>query len=213
MCGIAGFIGRGSVNDLRAMGDLLLHRGPDGEGTFVDHIRRVFLLHRRLAILDIEDGHQPMWNEDQSVGVIFNGEIYNHLELRKSLIANGHVFNTDHSDTEVLIHGYEEWGKDLPIHLNGMFAFSIYDIRRKKLFLARDRFGKKPLYYTLQTGLFCFASELNALLKHKNVDASISKLSLQKLFAYGFIPAPLSLYQNVFKLPGGHHMTYDLDDE
>ena len=115
MCGIAGFVGQGDFNDLRAMGDQLIHRGPDGEGTFVDSTQRTYLLHRRLAILDIEGGSQPMWNEDRSVGVIFNGEIYNHLELREALVAKGHVFHSDHSDTEVLVHGYEEWGADLPL--------------------------------------------------------------------------------------------------
>ena len=213
MCGIAGFVGKGGINDLRAMGDQLIHRGPDGEGTFIDQTRRVFLLHRRLAILDIEGGNQPMWNEDRSVGVIFNGEIYNHLELRATLVAKGHVFHTDHSDTEVLIHGYEEWGADLPLRLNGMFAFAVYDAARKQLFFARDRFGKKPLYYSYRSGLFCFASELKGVLRHSGVKADISKRSLQKFFAYGFIPAPHSLYQNIYKLPGGHRMIYDLNSE
>ncbi len=210
MCGIAGFVGKGDINDLHAMGNQLNHRGPDGEGTFLDKLRHIFLLHKRLAILDIEDGGQPMWNEDKTVGVIFNGEIYNHIELREKLIKKGHIFYTDHSDTEVLVHGFEEWGAELPLKLNGMFAFAIYDLKRNIIFFARDRFGKKPLYYSCCPGLFCFASELTALLRHSCVRASISKRSLQKYYAYGFIPAPNSLYENIYKLPGGCHMIYDI---
>lgn len=213
MCGIAGFVGEGTGSDLIAMGNQLIHRGPDGEGVFIDPIRRVFLLHRRLAILDIDGGTQPMWNEDRSVGVIFNGEIYNHIELKKTLIAKGHVFLSHHSDTEVLIHGYEEWGIDLPLRLNGMFAFVIYDIFRKKIFIARDRFGKKPLYYSSQKGLFCFSSEIKSLLRHPKIQKNLDKLSIQKFFAYGFVPAPRSFHKDIFKLPGGHWLTYDLDDE
>src|SRR3989344_1274432 len=165
MCGIAGFAGNGGNSDLLAMGDALIHRGPDGCGTYIDESRRVFLIHRRLSIIDIQGGGQPMWNEDGSICVVFNGEIYNHLELRKTLISKGHIFRSDHSDTEVLVHGYEEWRENLPFHLNGMFAFAIYDKNHERLFLARDRFGKKPLYYTVSNGSFAFASELKALLK------------------------------------------------
>lgn len=193
------------------MGDALIHRGPDGEGIFVDPERRVNLLHRRLAILDIAGGDQPMWNEDRTVCVIFNGEIYNHLDLRSALAAKGHVFRSDHSDTEVLVHGYEEWGGGLPLRLNGMFAFAIYDLPRKRLFFARDRFGKKPLYYHCYPGGLVFASELRSLLCHASVPADVDRRSLQKLFAYGFIPSPRSLYREIRRLPGGHHMTFDLE--
>lgn len=210
MCGIAGFVGPGNEQALRAMSDAMIHRGPDGAGAHVDASNRVFFAHRRLAILDIAGGDQPMWNEDGQVGVIFNGEIYNHLDLRRELVARGHVFRSDHSDTEVLVHGYEEWGADLPLRLNGMFAFAIYDRPRRRLFLARDRFGKKPLYYTVRPGFFGFASELSALLRHPAVAREIDDKALQKYFAYGFIPAPGSLYRNVAKLPGGHSLTYDL---
>jgi asparagine synthase (glutamine-hydrolysing) len=170
----------------------------------------VFLAHRRLAVLDIAGGTQPMWNEDGQIAVIFNGEIYNHLGLRKELVAKGHVFRTDHSDTEVLLHGYEEWGHELPLRLNGMFAFVIYDRPRRKLFGSRDRFGKKPFYYSLRNGFFGFASELGALLKHPSVDRRLDARSLRKYFAYGFIPAPNALYRNVAKLPGGHWLSFDL---
>jgi asparagine synthase (glutamine-hydrolysing) len=209
MCGIAGFSGKGGRADLSAMTEALVHRGPDGEGSFVDQERAVFLGHRRLAILDIAGGHQPMWNEDGQVGVVYNGEIYNHAELRRELEAQGHIFHSDHSDTEVLVHGYEEWRDSLPERLNGMFAFAIYDKARRRLFLARDRFGEKPLYYAQQPGLFAFASELSALCRHRCIAANIDWGALQKLFAYGYIPAPLCLVEQVRKLPAGHHLTVD----
>ena len=175
MCGLAGFAG-------------------SGEGIYIDPDRRVFFGHRRLAILDIEDGAQPMWNEDGQVGVVFNGEIYNHEELRDSLEKAGHVFRSNHSDTEVLVHGYEEWGSALPERLNGMFAFAVYDRRAGRLFLARDRFGEKPLYYSLSPHVFAFASELTALLCHHRVDESLSTRSLQKFFAYGYLSAPNAIF-------------------
>lgn len=193
------------------MANAIRHRGPDGEGYYYCAVNGVNLAHRRLSITDIAGGHQPMWNEDGTVGIIFNGEIYNHMELRSELLRKGHVFKSDHSDTEVLIHGYEEWGSHLLIRLNGMFAFCIYDKNKKRLFFARDRFGKKPLYYTLLDQQLVFASELKALLVYPGVKQEIDPVSLQKYFGYGFIPAPYSLYRNVFKLPGGHYMFYDLD--
>lgn len=211
MCGITGFVGPGTKSDLWKMTQALAHRGPDGEGLYQDRLWPVFLGQRRLAILDIEGGRQPMWNEDGQVGVVFNGEIYNHLELRRELINQGHVFQSDHSDTEVLIHGYEEWGPDLPRRLNGMFAFAILDRRQRHLFLARDRFGKKPLFYYQRGNLFAFASELTALTCHSQIPATINPWSIKKYLAYSFLPAPNALYQNCYKLPGGHWMRYDLD--
>jgi asparagine synthase (glutamine-hydrolysing) len=212
MCGIAGFAGTGDRGDLAAMTMALAHRGPDGEGSHVDEAARVFLGHRRLAILDLEGGSQPMWNEDGTVAVIFNGEIYNHLELRLELQARGHVFASDHSDTEVLVHGYEEWGDGLPIRLNGMFAFAIWDVRRGRLFLARDRFGEKPLYYAARPGCFAFASELSALIRHPAVGTELDLRALQKFFAYGYLPGANALYAGTNKLPPGHHLTLDLAD-
>ena len=211
MCGLAGFVGRGSRADLLSMAAALEHRGPDGQGLFVDDAQRVFLAHRRLAIIDIAGGHQPMWNENHQVGVIYNGEIYNHAALRAELAATGHVFRSDHSDTEVLVHGYEEWGERLPERLNGMFAFAILDRARRRLFLARDRFGEKPLYYCQGSDFFGFASELGALACHPSVDRSLDERLLQKLFAYGYLPAPHALYRGSRKLPGGSSLTYDLD--
>src|SRR3984893_5376636 len=133
MCGIAGFVGFGGRADLEAMTAALAHRGPDGSGTWISPERPVFLGHRRLSILDIEGGAQPMWDAAGSIGVVYNGEIYNHRELRRTLEAAGYRFRSSHSDTEVLIHGYREWGEDLPIRLNGMFAFGIFDRVRRRL--------------------------------------------------------------------------------
>ena len=211
MCGITGFVGEGDQQDLQAMMAVLAHRGPDGAASFIDADRRVFLGHLRLAIVDIEGGRQPMWNEDGRIGIIFNGEIYNHLELRAELLRHGHVFRSDHSDTEVLVHGYEQWGLELPGRLNGMFAFAIYDRRRQLLFLARDRFGEKPLFYALQKGLFAFASELRALVRHRNCNPQVDGRSLQKFFAHGFFPAPSTMLRDVFKLPGGSSLTFELE--
>ena len=210
MCGIAGFWGEGDLKTIRAMTDALIHRGPDGYGYHADEEMRLFLGHRRLAIIDIDGGAQPMWNEDQTVGVVFNGEIYNHVELRSALESRGHRFRSDHSDTEVLVHGYEEWGTDLPARLNGMFAFAIWDKVQSKLFLARDRFGEKPLFDTKQAGFFAFASELQSLAVHPNVGTELDVRSLQKLFAYGFLPAPRTPYRGVLKLPGAHWLLLDL---
>jgi len=190
----------------------LSHRGPDGDGFYLDPELPVFLGHRRLAIIDIAGGYQPMWNEDGSVGVVFNGEIYNHAELRCELIAHGHRFASSHSDTEVLVHGYEQWGPSLVEKLNGMFAFAIFDRGRKRLMLARDRFGEKPLYYCRHAQGLAFASELSALALHPAVSRTPSRRALQKYFAYGYIPAPLAMFEGCAKLPGGCYLTYDLND-
>jgi asparagine synthase (glutamine-hydrolysing) len=191
----------------------LRHRGPDGEGFFIDPDTGVHLGHRRLAILDLAGGGQPMWNETRMVAVVHNGEIYNHRELRRQLIAHGHHFTSDHSDTEVLVHGYEEWGTDLPARLNGMFAFAVLDRSNRCLFLARDRFGEKPLYYTHRAGMFAFASELTALCELPFVDRRIQAAAIQKFLAYGFLPSPHTLLEGVFKLPGGSWLRFDLDQD
>lgn len=212
MCGIAGFFGRGDSDDLAAMVQAEFHRGPDHEGLYVDPGLPLYLGFRRLIIRDAAGGAQPMWNEDQSVAIVFNGEIYNHVELRGELERRGHRFRSSHSDTEVLVHGYEEWGTALPARLNGMFAFAVYDGRKKRLFLARDRFGEKPLYYYAGTGIFAFASELFALIQHSAIDALPNPTALRKLFAYGYIPAPGALYKGCAKLPAGHSLEIDLTD-
>src|SRR5262249_47816520 len=180
-----------------------------GGGFFVGAVLQVFLGHRRLVIIDIASGLQPMWNEDGQIGVVFNGEIYNHAELRSDLERRGHHFASDHSDTEVLVHGWEEWAEELPTRINGMFAFAILDRTRHRLFLARDRFGEKPLYYTARPGFFAFASELTGLAAHPAISRSLSPRALQKFFGYGYIPAPHSIIEGTSKLPGGHWLSYD----
>src|SRR6266702_2733633 len=210
MCGIAGFVGRGDELDLKAMTRGLIHRGPDSEGFYSDRNTAVYLGHRRLAIRDIVGGAQPMWNAAGTICVVYNGEIYNHEALRDELVSAGHVFVSSHSDTEVLVHGYAEWGTGIAERLNGMFAFTVLDVERQRLFLARDRFGEKPLYYARQPGIFAFASELGALICHRDIPAAPSPLALRKLFAYGYLPAPHAMYEGSAKLPGGHFMTLDL---
>jgi len=213
MCGIAGFSGAGDSNDLQTMMDALTHRGPDAEGKWHSKKTGVHLGHRRLSIIDLPDGTQPMALPDGSLVVIYNGEIYNHLELRAQLQARGHRFRTDHSDTEVLLHGYREWGEDLPKKLNGMWALAIYETSLNRLFLSRDRFGEKPLFYTRQNGTFAFASELSALLKHQSVTSGISKRSLQKYYAYGYVPSPSSLYEKIYKLQSGCNLLVSLSED
>jgi asparagine synthase (glutamine-hydrolysing) len=211
VCGIAGFAGEGDVAVLKAMSDAIVHRGPDAEGAWVDESARVFLGHRRLSIVDIAGGEQPMWTADGALGVVFNGEIYNHLELRAELIALGHQFRTDHSDTEVLLQAYRAWGPAFVARLNGMWAFVVIDRAQRRLFCSRDRFGKKPFYYFLRNGTFAFASELGALRRHPLAPSQVSARGLKKYFAYGYIPAPATILENVFRLPGGHSLVVDLD--
>jgi asparagine synthase (glutamine-hydrolysing) len=210
MCGVVGFVGPVDHALIEGMTRRLAHRGPDGEGIWIDNELGVHLGHRRLAIIDIAGGHQPMWNEDGTVGVIFNGQIYNHIELRQELLRLGHVFRSSHSDTEVLVHGYEAWGHGLAERLNGMFAFAIVDRRARRLYLARDRFGEKPLYWSKVPGGIAFASELSALALHPHVSKSVDRRALQKFFAHGFIPAPNAILQGVYKLSAGSWITYDL---
>ncbi len=210
MCGIAGFAGSGDFGILKGMTDAVLHRGPDAEGHWIDDRARVFLGHRRLSIVDLSGGTQPMWSADGEIGVVFNGEIYNHGELRKELQKLGCVFQTDHSDTEVLLHAYRQWGDGFVERLNGMWAFVIYDRPRQRLFASRDRFAKKPFYYFHEGDTFGFASELPALRQHPHCPSEISRLSLKKYFAYCYIPAPRSIYERVWKLPGGYSLSYDL---
>ena len=210
MCGIAGFVGQGDLATLRRMTDAIRHRGPDAEGHWQEESAGVFLGHRRLSIVDLGGGAQPMWTRDGQLGVTFNGEIYNHAELRAELQKAGCEFVTDHSDTEVLLHGYRVWGDGFVERLNGMWAFVIYDRTRRRLFGSRDRFGKKPLYYFHEGETFGFASELSALTQHPACPRSLSALSLKKYFAYCYIPAPRSIYERVWKLPGGHSFSYEL---
>lgn len=221
MCGIAGFIDpgmRGSQADFAAvmnrMTDVIAHRGPDGSGAWSDPERGLCLGHRRLSIIDISGGAQPMASSDGDLVVVFNGEIYNHAQLREELIAKGHRFQSHHSDTEVLLYGWREWGEAMADRLNGMWAFAIYDRKHGIVHLSRDRFGQKPFYYTYQNGVFAFASELSGIEAFAKTSAavstSLSPRAVQKFFAYGYVPAPLSLYEGVYKLPGGHCLSFRL---
>lgn len=235
MCGISGIYNiDGRPIDrkvLEAMNRTMTHRGPDGEGYFVNagskergtgkqteylHSKlkiqnsefpslragkgNVGLGHRRLSIIDLSTGKQPLCNEDGSVWVTFNGEIYNFLELKKELEIKGHRFRTK-SDTETIVHAYEEWGKDCVTRLRGMFAFAVWDEKRQKLLLARDRVGKKPLYYTHDKNRLIFASEMKAILEHPGVEKNIDLEALDAYLSFGYVPSPLSIFRGIKKLP------------
>jgi asparagine synthase (glutamine-hydrolysing) len=209
MCGIAGIFdcrGRGETDRglLCRMTGLLAHRGPDGDGFY--HAPGVGLGHRRLAIIDLAGGAQPIFNEDRTVCVVFGGEIYNFQPLMAELAALGHVFRT-RCDTEVIVHAWEEWGEGCLERFNGMFAFALYDERRETLFLARDRLGEKPLYYSfLADGRVLFASELKAIACVAAVDRSLDPQAIEEFFAFGYIPDPRSIYRGVKKLPPAHSL-------
>ncbi len=207
MCGICGKVyfderREVEVQPLRRMAAVLAHRGPDGEGVWTD--RNVGLAHRRLAIIDLRpEAGQPMCNEDGTVWITFNGEIYNFQELRSDLGSRGHLFRT-HSDTEAIIHAYEEYGRDCLERLRGMFAFAIWDTRSKVLFLARDRVGKKPLFYYIDDEKFIFASELKGILADPSVPIETDLRMIDHYLAFGYVPAPLAAFRSVQKLPAAH---------
>jgi asparagine synthase (glutamine-hydrolysing) len=188
------------------MCDLLHRRGPDEQGFYWGE--NVALGHRRLSIIDLAEGQQPMSNKEKTIFIVFNGEIYNYKELREELIAEGFSFQTN-SDTEVIINGYAAYGTDVLQHLNGMFAFAIYDSSRKRLFVARDRVGKKPLYYHADNDGFLFASELKSLLAHPEVTREINPEAVDKFFSYTYIPAPLTIFKGISKLRPGHFLIYE----
>ncbi len=216
MCGIAGvfhFDGKSTVDAavLASMRDAMAHRGPDGAGCWISPDKRVGLAHRRLAIVNLSpNAAQPMRNEDGAIWVTFNGEIYNHLSLRAELISAGHAFRTSGSDTEVLVHGYEEWGLDgLLDRISGDYAFGIWDGRRGVLSLARDRIGVKPLYFSLQTATLLFASEIKAILKHPGVERDIDPSAMYHYLTFLTTPAPMTMFKGVYKLPSGWCMQVD----
>lgn len=209
MCGIAGFAGDGDLRDLNDMVSLLQHRGPDRTTT---EIRAgVHLGHTRLEILDGPGGGQPMSTVDGMLTAVFNGEIYNHRTLRKELESRGHRFVSHRSDTEVLLHGYREWGEDLPQRLNGMFAFVLLDHSRLRIFGARDRFGEKPFFYASGPNHFAFASELRALSGHRRVSTAVDPIGIQKFLAYGYVPGPRTIFRDVRKLSAGSAIMVDLE--
>jgi asparagine synthase (glutamine-hydrolysing) len=214
MCGIAGFVSREEHADARAarvllerMLGVITHRGPDDEGTLVEGTAAIGM--RRLSIIDLAGGHQPLSGCDPALSVVFNGEIYNFLELRPLLEARGHRFRT-HSDTEAIVHAYEEFGPDCVEHLRGMFAFALWDSRARRLFIARDRAGEKPLYHTLTPeGTFIFGSELKCLLEHREVRREVDPEALDAYLTFGYVPDPLAVFRGVEKLPPGHTLTLE----
>ena len=213
MCGIAGFCGRrgGKEEIVKAMTDVMRHRGPDSEGRYTDDL--CALGHRRLSIIDItSSGDQPIFNEDGSKVLIFNGEIYNYQELREDLAGRGHVFRTN-TDSETILHGYEEWGADVLSKFRGMFAFAIWDKNEKTLFLARDFFGIKPLYYASMNGSFMFASEIKALLTHPDFVKEFNEEVLGNYLSFQFVPSDETFFKGVFCLPPGHYLKYTEDGD
>lgn len=208
MCGICGKYNvdpaRPVVPELlRDMCTLMVHRGPDDAGVFAEGA--IALGHRRLSIIDVAGGHQPISNGDGSVWIVFNGEIYNHLELRAELESRGYVYKT-HSDTETILHAYAAWGSECVAKLRGMFAFAIWDARERSLFLARDHFGIKPLYYTQTADAFLFASELKALFLDDGVDETLDAIALYDYFTFNYIPTPRTPFRAIKKLPQAHWM-------
>jgi asparagine synthase (glutamine-hydrolysing) len=206
MCGIAG-LNREDRSLIEAMTNLLAHRGPDQEGYYVQD--GVSLGHKRLSILDLsEHGRQPLANEDRTIWAVHNGEIFNFPDLKKELSALGHVFSS-HTDTEVLVHGYEQWGCEILRRLNGQFAFCLFDRPGRKLFLARDRFGIKPLYYAFNGGLLAFGSELKAVLQG-GVDRALDETSLNHYLYFGYMPTGRTIFRQVRQLPPAHFLLFDL---
>ena len=204
MCGIAGFLGPGTRENLEKMTRVLSHRGPDGEGFYMEE-DVVGLGHRRLSIIDLSLGNQPMKSSSGKSVIVFNGEIYNFKALRNELEKNGFVFKTN-SDTEVILNGYEKWGIEIVKKLDGMFAFALWDKQKKEIFLARDRFGKKPLYFSQFGNNFIFGSELKALEQFLGFKKEIDQNSLAKYLIYDFVPSSHSIFKNVQKLDGGHFL-------
>jgi asparagine synthase (glutamine-hydrolysing) len=211
MCGIIGFVNldqQRPTNEriARAMNDAITHRGPDDEGFYFKN--QIALGMRRLSIIDLAGGHQPISNEDGTVWVVFNGEIYNYRELREGLLARGHQLKTN-SDTETIVHLYEDYGDDLVQYLNGMFGFALWDERRQRLLVARDRMGEKPLYFTQTDEAFVFASELKAVVQHPSVERRVNLLALRKYLQYEFVPSPHTMLEGIHKLLPAHRLIFE----
>ncbi|WP_125762957.1 asparagine synthase (glutamine-hydrolyzing) [Companilactobacillus hulinensis] len=209
MCGIVGFVDKNIADKkpvIEAMMDTIKHRGPNSSGELVNG--SVALGFRRLSIIDIQSGMQPIYNEDKSKAIIFNGEIYNYQDVRKELLKAGHIFTTD-TDTEVLLHGFEEWGiVDLLKKIRGMFAFVIYDLETGDITGARDFFGIKPLYYYNRQGTFIFGSEIKSFLKHPNFKKELNKAALKPYLTFQYSALNETFFKNVFRIPEGHYFTF-----
>ena len=209
MCGIAGIVNRhGHDVDARVLGrmcEAIRHRGPDEDGQYLKGATGLAM--RRLAIIDLKGGQQPIHNRDRTAWIVFNGEIYNYLELRAKLEKRGHTFYTN-CDTEAIIHAYDEYGAECPKHLRGMFAFAIWDERTEELFLARDRVGKKPLLYALVNNQLIFGSEFSALLEHPDISRDIAPEAIHYYLSFMCVPAPLTAYRAIRKLEPGHSLRF-----
>ena len=211
MCGITGIYSQNNKSyedmdrTIKRMTTCLTHRGPDDYGYYIRS--NVALGHRRLSIIDLKSGHQPIFNEDKSKCIIYNGEIYNYNEIRDELIMKGHQFSTN-SDTETILHAYEEWGEESINRLRGMFAFCIMDSSKDTIFIARDRFGKKPLFYAMYDDKFVFSSEIKSILTDPLFNKSIEEEAMASYFMFSYIPAPLTIYKNIKKLPPGHLLIF-----
>ena len=212
MCGIVGifnFSNQDNVNEnlLIKMRDIMIHRGPDDYGLWISKDRKTGLAHRRLSIIDItKSASQPMSNEDNSIFIVFNGEIYNHFEIRPQLEKLGHKFKTDHSDTEVIIHAFEEWGIDCIQKFRGMFAFAIWDDNKKELYLVRDRIGIKPIYYYKKDGRFIFASEIKSILIDPKIKREVNIEGFYNYLSFLAVPAPQTMFKDIYKIPAGCYL-------
>ncbi|MDE7241143.1 asparagine synthase (glutamine-hydrolyzing) [Desulfovibrio sp.] len=209
MCGIAGFWGGGDREALLAMTRALAHRGPDAEGLFLDDA--VALGHRRLSVVDIRGGSQPMRDQARELTLVYNGEIYNHAELRRELEKEGHTFTSGHSDTETVLRAFAAWGPDCFRRFNGMFALALYDARARRLWLARDRFGEKPLFYARSARGFAFASEIGALRLWPAFDRAPDRGNIQRFFAWNYLPGERTIHRNCASVPPGSFLRLDLD--
>ena len=210
MCGIFGFSGFQDPTLLKRMGHSLFHRGPDSEGMFsADQLNMGM---RRLSIIDLESGEQPIFNEDNTIAVVFNGEIYNYIELREELISKGHHFIT-RTDTEVIVHAYEEWGTACLTRFNGMFALALYNKRTKQLLIARDRSGQKPLYYYYKNGKFLFASEIKALLMADFIPREVNHNAIDAYLGLRYVPEPSTMFKDIFTLPSAHFLILNKDGD
>ena len=213
MCGIVGIAGRHERQWVQRMNGIITHRGPDDYGEYQSPDGLVSLAMRRLSIIDLHSGHQPMHNEDNTIWIVLNGEIFNAPEIRPWLVERGHRFTTSNSDTEVLLHLYEEKGTSLLEDLNGMFAFVLHDQERNLLFGARDRMGIKPLYYWSSNGRFAFASELKSILSLPLIDRGIDQQSLFHYMTLLYVPDEASIIKGVHRMPPAHSFIYDLKSQ
>ena len=212
MCGICGFVGDTPNNSkvIENMTEIITHRGPDDSGYFLD--KDISMGFRRLSIIDLDSGKQPIYNESNTLVLTFNGEIYNYKTLREELEAQGHKFYTE-TDSEVLVHGFEEWGKDLVKKLRGMFGFAIWDRKNKSLFLARDPFGIKPLHWAKIGENFVYASEIKSILVFPGFEKKFNKKALDNYLSFQYSLPPETFFEGVFCLMPGHTLTYDLSGE